>query len=77
MEGHFCGMWRTTAFMMSFAAVLELATLLAYLVIIIGGRQKRENGWKLLVSLLVVIGVAQCFCMSTVVCIVYYGEGYC
>jgi len=66
MGGHFCSMWRTTAFMMSFAAVLELATLVAYLVIIIGGRQKRENGWKLLVSMLAVIGVAQCFCMSTV-----------
>jgi len=51
---------------MSFAAVLELATLIAYLVIIIGGRQKRENGWKILVILLAVIGAAQCFAMSTV-----------
>lgn len=61
--------------MMSFSAVMELATLVAYLVIIIGGRQKREQGWKLLTLLLVIIGVAQCFCMSTVVCIVYYDGG--
>lgn len=76
MGGHFCSMWRTTAFMMSFTAVIELATLVAYLVIIIGGRQKRENGWKLLTLLLVIIGAAQCFCMSTIVSIAYYGRGF-
>lgn len=70
MEGHFCQMWRTTGFMMNIAAVLEFATLIAYLVIIIGGRQKREVGWKILVVLLAVIGLIQCFAMSTVVCMV-------
>lgn len=68
MDGHFCQMWRTTGFLMNIAAVLELATLIAYLVVIVGGKQKRENGWKVLVSMLVVIGAIQCFAMSTVVC---------
>jgi hypothetical protein len=66
MEGHFCQMWRTVGFLMNIAAVLELATLIAYLVIIIGGRQKREYGWKVLVGLLTLIGIIQCFAMSTV-----------
>jgi len=66
MEGHFCQMWRTVGFLMNIAAVLELATLIAYLVIIIGGRQKREYGWKVLVALLALIGIIQCFAMSTV-----------
>jgi len=52
--------------MMSFAAVLELVTLVAYLVVILGGKQKRETGWKVLVFLLMVIGVVQCASMSIV-----------
>jgi len=52
--------------MMNFAAVLEVVTLVAFLVIIAGGRQKRENGWKVLVGLLALVGLAQCFAMSTV-----------
>ena len=54
--------------MMSFAAVLELATLVAYLVVLIGGKQKRETGWKVLAFLLVVVGVLQCASMAIVVC---------
>jgi hypothetical protein len=53
--------------MMNFAALLECASLVAFLVIIGGGRQKREQGWKVLVGLLVLVALAQCFAMSTVV----------
>jgi hypothetical protein len=53
--------------MMSFAAVLELVTLVAYLVVLIGGRQKRETGWKVLAFLLVAVGVLQCASMAIVV----------
>ncbi|EAQ90722.1 hypothetical protein CHGG_02657 [Chaetomium globosum CBS 148.51] len=42
----FCSMWRTTGFLMSFAVVAELATLVGFLVILAGGRVKREGGWK-------------------------------
>lgn len=52
---------------MNFAALLECVALVAFLVIMGGGRQKREQGWKVLVGLLVLIGLAQCFAMSTVV----------
>jgi hypothetical protein len=61
-------MWRSVGFMMSFAAVLELVTLVAYFVVIGGGKQKRETGWKVLAFLLVVVGVLQCASMAIVVC---------
>ena len=54
--------------MMSFTAVLELATLVAYIVVILGGKQKREGGWKVLASMLLLIGVVQCASMAIVVC---------
>lgn len=54
--------------MMSFAAVLELATIVAYAVVLMGGKQKREEGWKVLAVLLVLVGLLQCASMSIVVC---------
>ena len=54
--------------MMSFAAVLELVTIVAYVVVLAGGKQKRENGWKVLSFLLVVVGLLQCASMAIVVC---------
>jgi hypothetical protein len=66
-HGYFCGLWRTTGFLMNFAAVLELATIVAYVVILAGGKQKRQNGWKLLGVLLVVTGAVQCAAMAIVV----------
>ena len=54
--------------MMSFAAVLELATLVAFVVVLVGGKQKREGGWKVLAFLLGVVGLLQCACMAIVVC---------
>lgn len=54
--------------MMSFAAVLELATLVAYVVVILGGKQKREAGWRVLAFMLVLIGVVQLASAAIVVC---------
>lgn len=56
---------------MSFAAVLELVTLVAYVVVIVGGKQKRENGWKVLafmcgsVGILLLAGVAIVVSLAT------------
>lgn len=47
-DRYFCSMWRSVSFLMSFAAVFELVTLVAYVVVIVGGKQKRENGWRVL-----------------------------
>ena len=52
---------------MSFAVVLEGMTLAAYIVIIGGGRQKREAGWRALSFMLMFIGVVQCAAMAIMV----------
>jgi hypothetical protein len=67
-DRYFCSMWRSVGFMMSFTAVLELATLVAYVVVILGGKQKREGGWRVLAGMLLLIGLVQCASMAIVVC---------
>ncbi|KAH6636803.1 hypothetical protein F5144DRAFT_195657 [Chaetomium tenue] len=62
----FCSMWRTTGFLMSFAVVAELATLVGFLVILAGGRIKREGGWKVLGGLLAAVAAAQFLGMAVV-----------
>jgi hypothetical protein len=53
---------------MSFAVLIELATLVAYIIIILGGQQLRQYGWKVVVSLLAAIVLVQCSGMAIVVC---------
>ena len=57
--------------MMSFAAVLELVTIVTYFVVILGGKQKRETGWRILTFMLMLVGIVQCAAMSIVVCNAY------
>ena len=64
---YFCSMWRSVGWMMSFAVVLEGMTLVAYVAILAGGRQKRESGWKVLSFLLMLTAVVQCAGMAIVV----------
>jgi len=65
-DRYFCSMWRSVGFMMSFAALFELVTLVAFVVVLVGGRQKRETGWKVLAFLLVLVGALQCASMAIV-----------
>jgi len=62
----FCSIWRSVGFFMSFAVIIELATIVAFVVIISGGRQTREYGWKIVCSLLAVIVLVECASMSMV-----------
>ena len=66
-DRYFCSMWRSVGFMMSFAAVFELVILVTYIVVIAGGKQKRETGWKVLTFMLTLVGVVQCASMAIVV----------
>lgn len=70
-------MWRSVGFLMSFAAVVELVTVVAYVVVLFGGKQKRETGWKILAFMLVLVGLVQAASMSIVVrCVCFkYGRG--
>ena len=60
-------MWRSVGFLMSFAVVLEGMTLIAYVVIMAGGMQKRASGWKILSALLLLVGAVQCTSMAIMV----------
>jgi hypothetical protein len=66
-DRYFCSMWRTAAFLMNFCVGIELATFVAFAVALLGGRDMRENGWKLVVGLLSVVSVGQIISMSMVV----------
>jgi len=63
----FCSMWRSTGFLMNFSIIFEVAVLVAYLVILVGGRGTREVGWKILSPLLLVVAAAQLVAMTLVV----------
>ena len=52
---------------MNFTVILELATLIAFAVIVLGGKQKRDQGWKIICGLLGLSIVVQCASMATVV----------
>lgn len=52
---------------MSFAVVMEGVTLVAFLVVIAGGKQKREQGWKVLTGMLLLAGMIQCAGMALIV----------
>ncbi|KAF2231760.1 hypothetical protein EV356DRAFT_283857 [Viridothelium virens] len=63
-QRHFCSAWRSVGFLMSFSVVLELSCVIAFAVILLGGRQKREVGWKVLGWLLGLASVAQLISMA-------------
>lgn len=52
---------------MSFAVVMEGMTLIAFGVMISGGKQIRESGWKIITGLLIFVGLIQCTAMALVV----------
>lgn len=52
---------------MNFSVVLELATLFAFGVVLVGGRVQREGGWKMLVGLMATVVVCQVAAMGIVV----------
>lgn len=60
-------MWRSVGFLLSFAVVLEGMTLITYIVILIGGKQKRESGWKILAGLHFLCGAVECAAMAIMV----------
>ena len=67
-------MWRSVGFLMSFAIVLEGMTLITYIVILAGGKQKRERGWKILSGLHALVGALQLAGMAIIVSIYRQGE---
>lgn len=60
-------MWRSVGFLMSFAVVLEGMSMVAYVIILSGGKRLRENGWRLLSILIILSVILQAASMSIVV----------
>lgn len=71
-DRYFCSMWRTSGFLMSFATIAELATLVCFVVAIGGGQVKREYGWKVLCGLLSVVSVVQFAAMGLIVSLFFF-----
>lgn len=67
-EAYFCSLWRTTGFLLSFTAALEMAIIVCFIVVLAGGKQKREHGWKLVAGLMLAVGIFQAAGGSIVVC---------
>ncbi|KAL3477725.1 hypothetical protein BJX99DRAFT_257097 [Aspergillus californicus] len=65
-DRYFCSMWRSVAFMMSFAVVLQGMSVVAYLIVLSGGKSLRESGWKILSLLILLSAVVQAGCTSIV-----------
>ncbi|KAK5108334.1 hypothetical protein LTR62_008430 [Meristemomyces frigidus] len=63
----FCSLWRSTGFLMNLSVVLELAVLVGYIVVLVGGRGAREEGWKVLGGLLGLVAMGQMVAMALVV----------
>ncbi|KAF1912722.1 hypothetical protein BDU57DRAFT_413919, partial [Ampelomyces quisqualis] len=65
-DASFCNMWRTVGFLISFAVVTELCTLVSFVVIVGGGVQRRAAGWQVASGVLVFAAVVQCAGMAIV-----------
>ncbi|PWY96520.1 hypothetical protein BO94DRAFT_580359 [Aspergillus sclerotioniger CBS 115572] len=65
-DRYFCSMWRSVGFLMSFAVVLEGMSVVAYLIVLSGGKRLRESGWKILSLLIILSAVVQAASMSLV-----------
>lgn len=61
---------------MNFGVIFELAVLVAYITILVGGRGTREVGWKILSPLLFVVAAAQLVAMTLVVSGVFVRRRY-
>lgn len=59
---------------MSFSVVMEGMTLIAFMVMIAGGKQKRESGWKILTGFLILVGLIQCASMALIVSKIFISQ---
>ena len=66
-DRYFCSMWRSVGFLMSFAVVIEGMTIAAFVILIMGGKQRREQGWGVMALLAVISALVQACAMALVV----------
>jgi hypothetical protein len=66
-DKYFCSMWRSVAFLMSFAIVIEGMTIVAFAILISGGKQRREQGWGVMAILVGLAAFVQVAAMALIV----------
>lgn len=66
-ERYFCSMWRTIGFLSFATALLCLAGLVTFLVVMKGGKFKRETGWPFATLMMALVSVLQLITISIVV----------
>jgi hypothetical protein len=66
-ERYFCSMWRSVGFLMSLGVVIEGMTIAAFIILLLGGKQRREKGWAVLSIMVVIAAVVQAAAMSLTV----------
>lgn len=66
-KGRFCHLWRSAGFLANLAVAVQLVTVVAYVFVVAGGKQKRDQGWKVLAGLLTTVGVVEYFIIGIVV----------
>jgi hypothetical protein len=59
-------MWRSVGFMASLSAILCLACLVAFVVVLSGGKYKRETGWPIVTGMLSLVAVMEFVVISIV-----------
>lgn len=65
-DQRFCSMWRSVGFLALLAVVLHLVVIVSFLVIMAGGKVKREGGWRLLSGLLLAVSIFEFAAMAIV-----------
>ncbi|KAF1956928.1 hypothetical protein CC80DRAFT_471241 [Byssothecium circinans] len=65
-DENFCHMWRTVGFLITFDVAVEFCTLVAFIVMLAGGVQRRVAGWQIACALLLLSGFVQCVGMAIV-----------
>jgi len=65
-DRYFCSMWRSVGFLMSFAVVIEGMTIAAFVILIGGGKQRREQGWGVLAILIALAAFVQVLGMALI-----------
>lgn len=58
-EASFCALWKSSAFLMSLAFLVELVTLLAFLISLFGSKHRQAQGWRVVVLFLVLSAASQ------------------
>jgi len=72
----FCTLWRSAGFLLSLAGVLEVVTIVVFVIVLAGGVRKREEGWKALVGLMALVAGLQVAVVSIVAYELDYDERF-